>query len=166
MAGGAPVRYLLERFCYAPAATFGFIGLPDGTRLYTVEAPWSDNRVGESCIPEGDYPLALGRYYEGGYDTLVIPDGEVSGRTAIKVHAANRASELRGCIAPGLELGVLEGEWAVLQSRPALDLWLATAYPGEPHTLRITHYRPPGVGPAGTTPRSGRGPSGLQQLLI
>jgi hypothetical protein len=68
--------------------------------LYTIERPWIDNKVRVSCIPEGEY--------------LVLPDNtgrfqyfsvkNVTNRSAIEIHPANYASELMGCIAPGLRL--------------------------------------------------------------
>jgi hypothetical protein len=42
-------------------------------------------------------------------------------RTHILIHAANLASQLNGCIAPGVKLGCLNDKWAVLSSRNAMS---------------------------------------------
>ena len=111
---------VLERFCYGPEGTFGYLRLPGMLTLYTVEQAWRENRRNESCIPEGRYPLV--RDTTGRWQHAKIPDGDVpGGRTAIELHPANRASDLLGCIAPGLELGVVRGEWAVLESAEACE---------------------------------------------
>lgn len=42
----------------------------------------------------------------------------------IEIHAANRYTDLLGCIAPGRRFGTLEGIPAVLESAPAMaDLY-------------------------------------------
>jgi len=107
----------LERFAYAPDGTYGRLFLPDGQILYTVEQPWNCNAVGASCIPEGTYQCAPRRYNRGGYEAIEIR--AVPGRTHILFHVGNTPSDLRGCIAPGVARGWLEGAWAVTSSRKA-----------------------------------------------
>lgn len=112
---GAVMVYL-ERFCDSPWGVFGRLQIGD-REWYTLEPPWLGNRPRVSCIPAGVYPLILGRYNRGGYDTYEVCD--VPGRSLIKLHAANVYTELAGCVAPGKSLGMLRGLWAVQRSRQA-----------------------------------------------
>lgn len=114
----------LVRFAYSPNGTFGRISVDGGAPFYTVEQPWADNVVGHSCIPCGTYPLKLGMFFGGdgiggkpdypAYEVLNVP-----GRTLIKIHRANKADDVQGCIGPGMTLGVAGTTWAVLQSAVA-----------------------------------------------
>jgi hypothetical protein len=54
-------RIVLERFAYTPIGSFGRLMFPE-FQCYTVERPWLDNKIRESCIPEGEYALKLGMY--------------------------------------------------------------------------------------------------------
>jgi len=129
----------LIRWCYHPTmGTFGTLSVaaPNthgnvGTLAWpTVEQPWRDNAVGKSCIPLGVYRLKLGMYYHGdgpggkedypAFEVLGVP-----GRTEIKIHRGNVATDVRGCIAPGNGLGAIGNVWAVLQSGEALRQFMA-----------------------------------------
>ena len=55
------IRVHLERFCYAPEATFGRLTVGEDLLCYAVERPWRDNAPRISCIPEGTYPLVRSR---------------------------------------------------------------------------------------------------------
>lgn len=125
---------LLERFSYSPDETLGVISIGE-FECFTIERPWLDNRRGRSCIPEGVYPIRVGTYYRGGYPCVELDD--VPGRTLIKMHAANRARELQGCIAPGMAIGALRGERAVLQSRTALQQILDSMSMNTEDTLTV-----------------------------
>lgn len=82
---------------------------PDGTNgelwlkvCSTIELPWRGNARNVSCIPEGRYRLSW-RYTERHREHLLVND--VASRDGILIHPANNARlELRGCIAPVLEL--------------------------------------------------------------
>lgn len=80
----------------------------------TIELPWRSNLPSVSCIPEGKYPIwprsspRFGRHLE----IIDVPD-----RDLILFHPANNAlRELRGCIAPVMEL---VGEGMGIRSREA-----------------------------------------------
>lgn len=99
---------------------------------FTVERPWLQNAPSVSCIPAGTYPLKLGFFYSGDgiggkpdYPAYELQD--VPGRALIKIHRANRASQVKGCIAIGKELGCEAGRWAVLQSAVAYGEWMTAA---------------------------------------
>lgn len=96
--------------------------------LYTIERPWSDNAPFVSCVPAGIYFCSKHVSPKFG-ETFILENhaldvGKAAGealRSHILIHAANRSAELRGCIAPGMDLGVVNGEWAILSSRQALS---------------------------------------------
>jgi len=94
----------------------------------SIELPWRDNRRNISCIPEGRYKVDTHHQSptKGAcWHILDVPD-----RKWCLLHVANRARELRGCCAPGLRFGKLEGEFAVLSSATALEA-LNSAIRGE-----------------------------------
>lgn len=110
----------LVRFAYTEKGTFGRLYLPSFS-CYTVERPWKDNTPFVSCIPPAPngggviYPIKPTRY-RNEYDTVEVCG--VPGRTDIKIHIANYADEVQGCIGVGLSLG---GEWGVLSSSAAFN---------------------------------------------
>ena len=144
---------LLERFCYGPKGarggrgTFGQIVLNDVV-LYTVEQTWDGNAPFTSCLPEGDYRLVQHDSPKFGRRWHLIADGIVgltqadgAPRYACLFHAANRASALAGCISPGVALGSLVSEWAVLDSRTALDRFEFALSSWTEHELHILPRR-------------------------
>lgn len=115
----------LKRMVETPHGTFGLLTYPGVTPWYTVERM----STGEHPrIPAGTYEMKLGMYYGGdGIGGKVdYPAYEiiVPGRKNIKIHVANLASELLGCIAPGLSLGFLHDQLAVLSSHKAFDAFM------------------------------------------
>jgi hypothetical protein len=127
----------LRRVFYTLNETFGILRCPNGRMLSTVELPWRGNARGVSCIPPGTYQVRLGSY-KGRYPDLEVQD--VPERDAIEIHAANLASELRGCIAVGKGFGYVKGERGVVHSRDALAL-LLSSMDGEEDTLIIEEFR-------------------------
>ena len=65
----------------------------------TVERGWNNNQKSISCIPVGKYPIVL--EYSPRFDTMLWEIKEVPGRSECKIHSANFAKDLNGCIAPG-----------------------------------------------------------------
>lgn len=118
-----PVIVRLVRWVANPRQTIGRMWVGEESWL-TVERSKLD--ATHPCIPVGTYPLKLGMYYSGdgpggkidypAYEVLRVP-----GRSLIKIHAANKASELLGCIAPGMSLEIFGGEIGVTSSRAALQ---------------------------------------------
>lgn len=84
---------------YYPDGTNGNLYDDVGNFLcHTIELPWRENRVRESCIPEGTYYLEK-RYSQKFSHHIHLM--HVQGRSLILIHPANDASkELLGCIAP------------------------------------------------------------------
>jgi hypothetical protein len=127
-------RYVLERLAYPPAveggpqpATLGRLTILGGPTLYTCERPWAGNAGGESCIPDGEY-TAEPHDSDSNPHTWAIVGAGVSHyrdpeaeRYAILLPPGNTARESDGCVLPGLRLGALGGDWAVLDSRQAMS---------------------------------------------
>lgn len=110
--------------------------------LQTMERPWiaSPDSVagmkGRSCIAPGRYRLerhssdahpnvwalvnhALDVFH---WEEEVPPIRRGKARTVVLIHPANRAEELKGCIAPGTERARWSRSvWAVLNSRDAVN---------------------------------------------
>lgn len=122
---------------YLPLGTNGTISHIGGEICHSIELPWRDNAVGQSCIPEGRYELMkrVSRKYKEHLYVRKVP-----GRTYILIHPANDAlKELRGCIAP---VTTLAGDGIGWSSRKANDKLKALAYKafdrGEQVFLTIT----------------------------
>jgi len=124
---------------YHPDFTAGVIPFEDQV-IYTVERPWiqddtEEHRAGkpfESCIPEGIYELL--RFDRSNGDrvwSISNPDLGVfvakdqmlydTDRYACLVHAANRADQVVGCVAPGLGALHRSGGYSVMHSREAME---------------------------------------------
>ncbi len=121
---------VLERFAYTPFGTFGRLIYND-FRAFSVERPWADNKVRESCIPEGKYQV---KWYNSPTfgNTLAVVGGTVSlfpdsayARSAILFHKANTMDDLLGCIGLGKSLGYINAKWAVTNSTLAMQEFLS-----------------------------------------
>jgi hypothetical protein len=134
--------FFLERFCEHPKmGTFGILITPQSI-YQTVEQPWNDNKPFQSCVPAGIYTLreyASPRFgltfaLEGGTVALTRPEVDANPelkRYACLFHSANHARQLQGCIAPGMELGAINREWAVMSSTTAMKHLLPEMHDGD-----------------------------------
>lgn len=134
-----------------PQCTLGVMTVA-GHLWQTLERPWIPGSIGGtkgvSCVPTGLYRLVkhdteahprsfalvnedLGVYH---YE---LPPGK-QGRTACLIHIANWVSELRGCIALGMERTLNGDTWMLKQSKVAIDKFYALVPWVEGHTLEIT----------------------------
>jgi hypothetical protein len=135
------MELILYRDFRDPACTLGTIEA-FGKKLHTMERPWvpSSGSVagtkGVSCVAPGKYKLErhdseahpnvwalvnkmLDVYH---FEHEVPIERRGKARTVVLIHAANYASELRGCIAPGLARAkVPKDGWMVQRSRDALN---------------------------------------------
>ncbi len=94
----------------------------NSTKFKTLELPWLNNKVNESCIPEGTY--LVNRDKTGRYQYYAIQN--VTNRTYIEMHIATRVSHLLGCIG-----------FSILGIAGLMD------YVGDnSFTLTITHFNP------------------------
>ena len=115
----------LVRFCYAPDGTFGYIDL-EGTRVWTVEREWADNKPNMSCLPVGVYDLI--KYSSAKYPNTYALQNKGLGvwaywsgeavRFACVLHSANFPWQLEGCVAAGNHRrGIVPGfQWGVTSS--------------------------------------------------
>lgn len=127
----------LERFAYTPFGTFGRLVF-GSKQWFTIEPPWLDNKPNVSCIPIGRYRMKLEYSPKFKRDLWELKD--VPNRFEIKIHAANVASQLQGCIAPGKTLGTLYGKWAVKESASALRELMSELADEKEAEIEITNY--------------------------
>ncbi len=116
----------LERDTHNEFGTFGKLKVGSLT-LFTVEQDWENNQPNVSCIPNGEYVLT---YHESPHhgpcyiiENLALGIGRDKGdsiRWGCLFHKANLASELKGCIAPGLYRGFYKAAWSVSSSKKAM----------------------------------------------
>lgn len=100
-------RIILLRHHQTDKATYGTLMVHDGVNVnfqsVCLELPWKDNQARISCIPAGSYEIVL--EYSPAFNTDLWEIKGVPGRSECKIHAANYAYQLNGCIAPGRDFG-------------------------------------------------------------
>jgi hypothetical protein len=108
----------LERFAYVPyIATFGRLYEKGGAwSWFTLERAWVNNEINISCIPEAAY---LCEKIKVGVD-VAWRVRNVHNRTNILFHSGNTITDTQGCICLGINLGVVDGLWAVVNSKDAM----------------------------------------------
>jgi len=127
--------------------TLGTLTL-NGVTLQSLERAWvpgpTGGTKGVSCVPAGTYRLvrhdteAHPRSFalvneELGVYHYAVPPGK-QGRTAVLIHVANWPTELRGCIALGME----RGENSIAKSRIAVNRFYDNVpWVDDEHTLTI-----------------------------
>lgn len=110
-----PLNLLLER-TYHPAGTNGSLSIDGEVLCFTIELPWRYNRRNVSCIPEGNYALAIRLTPDRGMHLHLL---HVKDRSLILFHAGNDAAkDLKGCIAP---VTALTGPGTGIHSQQALE---------------------------------------------
>lgn len=130
--------------------TLGVLRLPQQA-FQSLERPWVEGPLGGakgiSCVPFGSYRLvkhdteAHPRTFalvneELGVYHYELPPGQ-QGRTACLIHVANFVSELRGCIALGMERTQNGDAWMLSRSRLAIDRFYAAVPWNDEHSLVI-----------------------------
>lgn len=125
-----PLVATLQRNSDNGKCMLGRLTLPSGLVLATIERPWKDNKPNISCIPAGTYRCVLSmspRFRRMLYEVQNVPN-----RAGIRIHVANWASELHGCIAVGL----VHGPDMVLKSTIAMQR-MNDQLRGRPFTLQV-----------------------------
>lgn len=103
--------------------TTGHLVASNGGAVYTcktLELPWKSNSNNISCIPPGIYDVVYTfspRFMKFMYEIKNVPK-----RSGIRIHSANYASQLQGCIALGTQLSDInkDGELDTTNSRIAI----------------------------------------------
>lgn len=97
-------------------ATFGVLRYRGEIICMTLERPWKNNEPFVSCIPPDIYRMerVVSPKFGETFEVVGVPN-----RTKIAFHPANKPTEIQGCIAPGMWIGQVHGERAVLDSREA-----------------------------------------------
>jgi len=96
--------------------TLGVLMIDEEIFCVTLENPWKNNKVNESCIPADIYICK--RYESNKYgDTYLVKD--VEGRTWILFHWGNFVSNTDGCILLGESYTYINGEKAIGSSKKA-----------------------------------------------
>lgn len=92
----------------------------EGEIFHTLERPWLNNRVNQSCISAGTYDVDfLPRSSSGKYRNVFCLRS-VPGRSGILIHSGNTVNHSKGCLIIGKRRGVLAAKRAVLNSKTAL----------------------------------------------
>lgn len=109
MTDQAPVRNaLILRAASTPEGTFGTWKSDSGFQCVSLEKPWLDNETDKSCVPLGKYFCLWqpsSKHQCNLYHLQNVPD-----RTAVEIHSANMASQLQGCIAPGMAIATFKAD--------------------------------------------------------
>ena len=137
------MKHFILRRRYFENGTYSYLYREDGSKVCCfAEREWRNNTPSKSCVPEGDYHLVphdspkYGDCYALVAPTLGVTIHGPSIRTACLIHVANKPSQLLGCAAPGLDFGLLGGEWCVTHSGDAFTA-LMTELGGKPAKLTI-----------------------------
>ena len=137
------VTVTFTRVTDSDEGTFGKLETDNGFSCFTLELPWRDNKKRISCIPEGEYAVEVRRSPRFG---LVYHVKDVYGRSYILIHSGNFAgdvskgykSHVEGCILLGKKVGILDGQKAVLVSKPAVTSFMRHLN-NKPFKLVIKH---------------------------
>lgn len=118
-------KVILKRNESTDEGTFGTITYNDFT-CYSGELRWDNNQPNISCIPKGVYVCHW--TYSQKFKKMMYLLENVPNRGGIRIHSANLMGndskgfkrQLNGCIALGEKIGQIEGQKALLLSKPAI----------------------------------------------
>lgn len=135
----------LLRYDFQDTCTIGQLTLPADAAhtgpfvCFSIELPWMDgaNIHGKSAILCGRYRLTTYQSPHLGYEVLLLLD--VPGRDFVEMHIANRASELLGCIAPGMSRGPDHVNSSLIAFYPIRDRVKLAFGRGEEIWLSVLH---------------------------
>jgi hypothetical protein len=100
--------------------TIGGLYVNDRFICFTLELPWEENKPNVSCVPAGEYILRW--EYSAHFESNLWELKGVPGRSEVKIHVANKLSQLRGCIAVGMGIKLGDnGFFKTTSSRSALN---------------------------------------------
>lgn len=144
------MNLVLTRYPYHPDSTEGVL-VVEGERFHTIEKPWVPDLDGDpggapnqSCVPLGTYRMIRHdtpkhpRTWELLNEALGIStSAKPHMRSECLLHPANKASQLAGCIAPGLTMANWGLDSAVESSTIAFKRIQEIVPWTDDHTLEI-----------------------------
>ena len=126
----------LLRLEHDPFQTMGVL-LHDGHILcFTLEPPWERNIRFKSCVPPGTYTAHKRHSEKHGFCLELF----VNGRDNVLMHKGNTRRDTTGCILPGMSVGWLEGQRAVLKSNAAMTRIYELLGSEDKCTINIANY--------------------------
>lgn len=106
-------QFFLKRVSNTDHGVFGVLMEGAIPFAVTLEPPWRDNKVNESCIPPDKYRCERVQSPRFGMTFEVV---DVKGRTDILFHKGNIEENTLGCILVGEQFESLNGKPAILKS--------------------------------------------------
>jgi hypothetical protein len=125
-------------------ATYGLLKVVENDKILfqckTIERGWLDNQSRISCIPAGKYNVV--KTYSPRFKVNLYLVENVPNRSGIRLHSANFASQLNGCISLG-------SDWRDINKDGQLDLINSKAthkafdeiMENKPFALQIEHWK-------------------------
>jgi hypothetical protein len=125
-------------------ATYGLLKVVENDKILfqckTIERGWLDNQSRISCIPPGKYNVV--KTYSPRFKVNLYLVENVPNRSGIRLHSANFASQLNGCISLG-------SDWRDINKDGQLDLINSKAthkafdeiMENNPFALQIEHWK-------------------------
>lgn len=111
---------LVKRFIHHPDSEIGRVFVNDEHFCYSIEDARRTTKIpGETCIPEGTYPLGTrwSPKFSPRYNHEMIWVQDVPDYKYILIHTGNTVDDTEGCLIIGDRIGVVSGKDAVLNSR-------------------------------------------------
>lgn len=116
----------IRRFGHDDEGTPGRLSVP-GFKSLSLELPWRDNEPEVSCLPEGVY-FARWTWSQKFRRFMYAIEEQIPHRGGFRIHSGNFAGDKRkglradslGCPLLGYQLGRLNGQRAILVSRPCV----------------------------------------------
>ncbi len=90
----------LRRIFMNRIASYGMIHDGSIPLAVTIESPWRHNKINESCICIGRFPIEVVDDIKNKGDEIILVK-DVPGRSGIGMHRGNHPKDTRGCILPG-----------------------------------------------------------------
>lgn len=108
---------------------------------HNIERGWQNNKRNVSCIPQGSYKIVL--EHSPRFNTMLWEIKGVQDRSECKIHAANYARQLNGCIAPGYDRLDIDGDgwYDVGRSGDALEDFHKVMYPDKEARLVVVNIQ-------------------------
>lgn len=120
----------IKRVYQTEKVTIGILLIDNEPFFWTLEEPWNNNLMNQSCIPLGHYRAHEYQSSKFGkcYQITDLQNRQPANRSGILIHAGNTIEDTSGCILLGMELGLIQGEKAVLKSKEAYNSFMAKMY--------------------------------------